>query len=143
MRRQSLLSTSLASRLQETLGPGLPTGDISLSLLASRDGLLYVWSRRDGAVLVVDPASDSISKIRLSNSPRHTVESVVVNRASTWLALSGPDGVTAVPLSQRRDGLKKEEVVVSGLHRGAEYVAAWQPGCQALFFWQALFYELM
>ena len=27
--------------------------------------------------------------------------------------------------------------------RGAEYVAAWQPGCQALFFWQALFYELM
>ena len=29
------------------------------------------------------------------------------------------------------------------LHRGAEYVAAWQPGCQALFFWQALFYELM
>ena len=23
--------------------------------------------------------------------------------------------------------------------RGAEYVAAWQPHCQALFFWQALF----
>ena len=25
------------------------------------------------------------------------------------------------------------------LNRGAEYVAARQPGCQALFFWQALF----
>jgi len=130
MRRQSLLSASLASRLQETLGPGLASADISLSLLASRDGLLYVWSRRDGALLVVDPATDSISKIRLSSSPRHTVESVIVNRASTWLALSGPDGVTAVPL-QRRGGLK-EEVVVSGLHLvdGGEAVqaVAWHPG---------------
>jgi len=128
MRRHSLLSAALASRLQEKLGPGLATGDISLSLLASRDGLLYVWSRRDGALLVVDPVADSISKIRLSSSPRHTVESVIVNRANTWLALSGPDGVTAVPL-QRRGGLK-EEVVVSGLHLvdGEVQAAAWHPG---------------
>jgi len=128
MRRHSLLSASLASLLQEKLGPGLPTNDISLSLLASRDGLLYVWSRRDGALLVVDPGADSISKIRLSRSPRHTVESVIVNRANTWLALSGPDGVTAVPL-QRRGGLK-EEVVVSGLHLvdGQVQAVAWHPG---------------
>ena len=106
MRRQSLLSSSLASSLQDKLGPGLPTGDVSLSLLASRDGLLFVWSRRDGAVLLVDPAADSITKIRLASSPRHTVENVVVNRAGTWLALSGPDGVTAVPI-QKRLGLKK------------------------------------
>ena len=128
MRRQSLLSKSLASRLQETLGPGLPTGDLSLSLLAACDGLLYIWSRRDGAVLVVDPTSDSISKMRLSSSPRHTVESIIVNRASTWLALSGPDGVTAVPL-QRRRGLK-EDVVVSGLDLvdGEVQSVAWHPG---------------
>jgi len=54
----------------------------------------------------------------------------VVNRASTWLALSGPDGVTAVPLSQRRGGMKKEEVVVSGLHLvdGEVQAVAWHPG---------------
>jgi len=129
MRRQSLLSSSLASSLQDKLGPGLPTGDVSLSLLASRDGLLFIWSRRDGAILLVDPAADSITKIRLASSPRHTVENVVVNRAGTWLALSGPDGVTAVPI-QKRLGLKKEEVVVSGLHLvdGDVQAVAWHPG---------------
>ena len=67
------------------------------------------------------------------------------NSKSKQFELAGEDGqqlhCTFMEIDREVANVRKGERVV--VTRGTEYVAAWQPGCQALFFWQALFYELM
>jgi len=124
------LPPALGAALSSRLGPGLAAGDESLGLLAAHGDLVYAWSRREAALLVADRGAGIVRAVTLAASPRHGVQTVTLNRAGTWAAVWGREGVTAVPLPRSS---RREEVVVQGLALAAGEVQglAWHPGSAA------------
>jgi len=104
MRENKLVGGSVPQSVSRLLGAALEPVSEATSVIHTADDFLFIWNAKDASIIVVNTCSvgqNQIQTLNLADCPQHQVSGLLSSETGRWLAVYGPDGVTAVEVSRR------------------------------------------